>query len=61
MPQQIVNDFLASAPNAAAALAKVNGGAPETSAPEKLAELLVRELSDRAEFTRQVIEAYRLL
>ena len=61
MSQQTIDDFIASAPSVAAALAKVNGGAPETASPEKLAELLVSEISDRALFVQQTIEAYRLL
>ena len=56
---QVIDDFVASAPGVAAAMVKQTGGSPEVISIEKVADLLMRETSDKAAFTQAVIAAYQ--
>ena len=61
MYEDIINDFVAAMPRAAAALAHLYGGAPETASPERIGELLLKRTPDRAAFVDQVVAEFQAM
>ena len=55
----VITDFVAAAPGVAAEMAKQTGGSPECVSVERVAEMLVKQTPNKAEFTQQVIEAFK--